>query len=181
MTGGRLKVALVFGGRSVEHEVSIVSARSFFSAMDKDKYEHVLVGIDTEGHWFLVGDSFDGIGERLSSNSGKRIRLLDDGSPALRNRANSIEGKRDAQLGPIDVLVPMVHGSFGEDGCIQGLCELLDIPYVGAGVLGSALGMDKITMKRILQAAGIRVVDFIPVLRRDWERAPDTISVCCES
>lgn len=172
MTKKKLRVAVVFGGRSVEHEVSIVSARSFVAAMDKDKYDVVLIGIDSRGKWLLVGDSFDGVGKRLLPDSGKPLQLLCDGSQKGQSAGAA---KASQELGQIDVVVPLVHGSFGEDGCIQGLCELADLPYVGAGVLGSSLGMDKITMKQVLMSHDIPVVEFVPVTKWAYDKSPRDI------
>jgi len=180
MTTRSLRVAVIFGGRSVEHEVSIVSARSFVGAMAKDKYEPVLIGVDTKGQWLLLGDDLKDVGERLLPDSGKALSLLTDGTDATQPPAEIDvgaihESPSIRRLGPIDVVVPMVHGSFGEDGCIQGLCELADIPYVGAGVLGSALGMDKITMKRLFLAEGIPVLKFVAVDKWEWEKQPKRV------
>jgi len=182
MTTKRLRVAVIFGGRSVEHEVSIVSARSFVGAMAKDKYEPVLIGVDKQGQWLLLGDDFKGVRERILPDSGRALRLLTDGSAAGSMSASQSPVKKDvgaihespfiSGLGPIDVVVPMVHGSFGEDGCFQGLCELANIPYVGAGVLGSALGMDKINMKRLFMAADLPVAKFLAVDKWEWEKSP---------
>ncbi len=175
MTSKRLRVAVIFGGRSVEHEVSIVSARSFVGAMPKDKYEPVLIGVDMKGQWLLLGDDFKDVGERLVPDSGRALSLLTDGSQDLLSQAKAIDRMRGSRMGPLDVVVPMVHGSFGEDGCIQGLCELADVPYVGAGVLGSALGMDKITMKRLFMAEGIPVPKFVAVAKWEWEKRPKRV------
>ncbi|MBN1592313.1 MAG: D-alanine--D-alanine ligase [Candidatus Coatesbacteria bacterium] len=168
----RLRAAVILGGRSVEHEVSIVSAKSFVGAMDKSKYEPVLIGIDGAGKWHLLGGDFDAVDERVHPDSGSALRLLSD-MPLLPSSSGPAEKEtEESAIGQIDVVVPMVHGSFGEDGCIQGLCELLNLPYVGAGVLGSALGMDKITTKRLFKAEGFPVAKFISVEKWEWLQQP---------
>jgi len=171
----RLRVAVIFGGKSVEHEVSIVSARSFVAAMDKSKYEPVLIGIDTDGHWLLVGDDFEGIGKRLLPTSGAKLRLLDEGVADQGKESNPARYDGPGKVPPVDVVVPMLHGSFGEDGCVQGFLELLNLPYVGSGVLGSALCLDKITTKRLLRAEGLPVPNFLPITKAQLEESPQAV------
>ncbi len=170
MTSSRLCVAVIFGGKSVEHEVSVVSARSFAEAMDKSKYEPVFIGVDGDGRWYFVGASMERIGDRVVPGCGEEMGLLSHAFTKAGSQLNS--APQVGSAGRIDVVVPMVHGSFGEDGCIQGLCELAGVSYVGAGVLGSALGMDKITTKRLLEAEGILVPKFIEVTKWEWQRLP---------
>ena len=170
MTSRRLRVAVIFGGKSVEHEVSVVSARSFAGAMDRSKYEPVFIGVDREGRWYFLGAGMEGVGERVLPGCGEEIDLLSHVFASAGPRPKS--GVQVGGSGRIDVVVPMIHGSFGEDGCIQGLCELAGVAYVGAGVLGSALGMDKITMKRLVEAEGISVPNFIEVTKWEWQRQP---------
>lgn len=146
----KIKVGIIFGGKSAEHEVSLRSAKNIVEAIDKDKYDPVLIGIDKTGIWFLHDRA-----SFLFNATDRRIALIPQS-----------EGK----IGPdisIDVAFPILHGTFGEDGTIQGLLKLADIPYVGAGVLGSAVGMDKDVMKRLLRDAGIPVARFVAVKESD--------------
>jgi D-alanine-D-alanine ligase len=165
----RLRVGVVFGGRSAEHEVSVASARNVLEAMDPDRYEPVPIGIDREGRWHLddAGRLLESAGHlpALSARAGDDAPT---GEVALvpRGRSNALvdlEAHRD--LGTLDVIFPVLHGPYGEDGSVQGLCRLAGIPCVGAGVLGSAVGMDKDVMKRLLRDAGIPIARFVAVER----------------
>jgi D-alanine-D-alanine ligase len=161
----RLRVGVVFGGRSAEHEVSVASARNVLEAMDRDRYEPVLIGIDREGRWHLEdarrlldgGAGFlPALGGRSAAPASSEVALVP------RGRSNAIvdlEAHRD--LGTLDVVFPVLHGPYGEDGSVQGLCRIAGIPCVGAGVLGSAVGMDKDVMKRLLRDAGIPTARFL--------------------
>lgn len=167
----RVRVGVLFGGRSTEHEVSILSARSIISAIDPQRYEVVPLYIDKTGRW-LLGDSL----KRLVSDEATRkyVYLPPDPTqhsliPATLNGAPA-----QAAVPAIDVVFPVFHGLNGEDGTIQGVLELANVPYVGAGVLGSALGLDKIYMKRAFAAAGLPVVDYLPITRRDFEKDPES-------
>src|SRR5438067_1067102 len=153
----------MFGGRSGEHEVSLASAASVVRGLDPDKYEAVPIGITKEGHW-LVGA---GAQKMLSDvlKSGQRVMMTADPTDAALVK---LDGSGGGQR--IDVVFPVMHGTFGEDGTIQGLLDLAGLPFIGAGVLGSAIGMDKDVSKRLLQAAKIPVVPWITVYRTDWER-----------
>jgi D-alanine-D-alanine ligase len=150
----KLRVAVVFGGRSAEHEVSVASARTVLEAIDRDRYDVVLLGIDREGRWRLGGESL-----RLLESAGTLPTLeRSDAEVALVPRGSSnalVDLAANRDLGAVDVVFPVLHGPYGEDGSIQGLCRLANIPCVGAGVLGSAVGMDKDVMKRLLAEAGI--------------------------
>ncbi len=192
----KLRVGILFGGRSGEHEVSLLSAASVFNAIDKNKFEVVPVGITKEGRWVTASDA-----ERLLQ--GKPLdheeRHLRAGDPeatagaAVLARGEAVivppEPKAAGAMAPfqtdasltrrasdrainVDVIFPVLHGTFGEDGTIQGLLELADIPYVGAGVLGSAAGMDKDVMKSLFRAAGLPIVKHVTILRSDWEAEP---------
>jgi D-alanine-D-alanine ligase len=163
----RLRVAILFGGRSAEHEVSLRSARNVLLALDKEKFEPVLVGIDGEGRWHLASERWllaaTPLGRELPD--GATSLAVEPGSPTLAHaEGKSFDRKR------VDVVFPVLHGPMGEDGTVQGLLELLDLPYVGAGVLGSALGMDKDVMKRLLLAADIPVARFLAVRDFEFER-----------
>jgi D-alanine-D-alanine ligase len=150
---GRTRVVILFGGRSAEHEVSILSARNVLAALDRSLYEPVLIGIDKQGRWRAQSERL------LAGASGDPRRLsLEPEAPtvAVATTPSSITQVLDRD----DVVFPVLHGTYGEDGTVQGLLELADVAYVGAGVLGSAIGMDKDVAKRLLRDAGIPVVDF---------------------
>lgn len=163
----KLKVCLVFGGKSGEHEVSLQSAKSVYESLDKKKYDVLLVGIDKSGHWRLGAPS----GYLLNATSPALIRLNKE-TPAVAAITKTGETKlirleSGKELSNVDVFFPVTHGTFGEDGSLQGLLELLDVAYVGAGVLGSALGMDKDAMKRLLKAAGLPTAKFAAATEND--------------
>ena len=162
----KLRVALLFGGKSAEHEISLISARNIAAAIDKRKYEIVAIGIDKQGRWHLDE------GARLLLGGEKAVVDFRD----ARNAAAIIPGKTTtpmirrsgaAGLAGIDVVFPILHGPFGEDGTVQGLLKLANLPFVGAGVLGSAVGMDKDVMKRLLRDAGIAIGKFMVFKRAD--------------
>jgi len=216
----KLRVGILFGGRSGEHEVSLLSAASVLNAIDKTKYEVVPIGITKDGHWVTAEHA-----ERLlrgEKSADKNVLSEAEGSvrptPEKHLRAGDPEATpgatvlatgeavvvppepahRDAGLAPfqtdsqglrraadrainVDVIFPVLHGTFGEDGTIQGLLELADIPYVGAGVLGSAAGMDKDIMKSLFRTAGLPIVKHVTVLRGQWERVPKKVQKLVES
>jgi D-alanine-D-alanine ligase len=164
----RLRVGVLFGGRSGEHEVSLASAASVIRGLDPDKYEAVPIGITKEGHWLAGAGAQKMLPEVLKG--GQRVMMTADPTDAALVR---LDGSGGGQR--LDVVFPVLHGTFGEDGTIQGLLDLAGLPFVGAGVLGSAIGMDKDVAKRLLQVAKIPVVPWITVHRADWERAPKEI------
>lgn len=167
----KVRLGVVFGGRSAEHEISIQSARNIVEAIDKEKYELVLIGIDKEGRWHLKETpEIPSPWER--SILGKSKDKNDDAALILeKNKDSLIPLSSDRCLKEVDVVFPVLHGPYGEDGTIQGLLELANIPYVGAGVLGSAIGMDKDVMKRLLREADIPVVKFLAFTHSSLERA----------
>ncbi|MEO6119919.1 MAG: D-alanine--D-alanine ligase family protein [Terriglobales bacterium] len=186
----KLKVGILFGGRSGEHEVSLLSAASVLNAIDKSKFEVVPIGITKAGQWVTAAHA-----ERLLRGAAPPETHLRAGDPAATPGA-SILARGEAMIVPpmpnaeslvpfssaaspsgaipihVDVVFPVLHGTFGEDGTIQGLLELADIPYVGAGVLGSAVGMDKDVMKKLFLAASLPLVKHVTILRTEWEREP---------
>lgn len=200
----KIRVGILFGGRSGEHEISLLSAASVFNAIDKKKYEVVPIGITKEGRWVTSADA-----ERLLAGKGAPSTLetkLRAGDPeATSSAAILATGQsvivppepRQASLTPfqtdalgrrttdrainVDIIFPVLHGTFGEDGTIQGLLELADIAYVGAGVLGSAAGMDKDIMKSLFRAAGLPIVKHVTFLRGDWKRDAKKIRKLIES
>jgi D-alanine-D-alanine ligase len=158
----KIRVGIVFGGQSAEHEISILSARNVLAALDLARFEPVLIGIDKTAHWLMQDAQ-----KLLASARDPRLVRIEAGMPAQLPSAFAAPAAREAAAAqPIDVIFPVLHGTTGEDGGVQGLFEVAGIPYVGAGVLGSAIGMDKDVMKRLLRDAGIAVTDF-RTLRRD--------------
>ncbi|MFZ0806096.1 MAG: D-alanine--D-alanine ligase family protein [Candidatus Sulfotelmatobacter sp.] len=189
----KVRVGILFGGRSGEHEVSLLSAASVFNAIDREKYDVVPIGITKEGRW-LTAEHAENL---LSGKLVLEPRHLRAGDPEttsaaavlMRGEAVVVPPEpvhREGGLVPfqsdallrrasdrainVDIIFPVLHGTFGEDGTIQGLLELADIPYVGAGVLGSAAGMDKDIMKSLFIAAGLPIVKHVTILRSDWEK-----------
>jgi len=161
----RLRVGVLFGGRSGEHEVSLVSAASVIRGMDPDKYEPVPIGITKDGHWLVGEGAVKMLPEVLKG--GRRVMLTADPTEAA-----LVPLDRGAGAQRLDVIFPVMHGTFGEDGTIQGMLDLAGLPFVGAGVLGSAIGMDKDVAKRLCQDAGIPVVPWVTVHRWQWEKEP---------
>ena len=160
MTKKKLRIGILFGGRSGEHEVSLLSATSILTAIDRKKYDVVPIGISKSGQWLD--------GERAQA-------LLSGGTfaPALGSTSSTeLIQQSSALTGSLDVIFPVLHGTFGEDGTIQGLLELADLPYVGSGVLGSAAGMDKDAMKKLFLAAGLPQTPHLTLLRSEWRADP---------
>src|SRR5208282_1600731 len=201
----KLRVGILFGGRSGEHEVSLLSAASVLKAIDKDKYEVVPIGITKDGRW-LTAEHAESL---LQGKLVLEPRQLRAGDPEI-TQAAAVLARGEAVVVPpepvhrqsglvpfqtdashlrrasdrainVDVIFPVLHGTFGEDGTIQGLLELADIPYVGAGVLGSAAGMDKDIMKSLFIAAEIPIVKHVTVLRSAWESEPKKVEKLVES
>ena len=184
--GKKLRVGILFGGRSGEHEVSLLSAASVLKAIDREKFDVTPIGITKEGRWLAATDArgllngdMSAVARRLRAGDPKTTpgaKLLQEGIPTLMapepggstalNRGQRSDGQS------LDVVFPVLHGTFGEDGTIQGLFELAGIAYVGSGVLGSAAGMDKDVMKRLFAQAGLAIVKHVTLLRSDWEKSP---------
>ena len=181
MTKQRIRVGILFGGRSCEHEVSLRSAQSVIDAIDRSKYDIVPIGITKQGEWLRLPQPALPQERALAAGDGAPVALLPrpDGS-TLQSLA---EASTDAgtEAGAIDVIFPLIHGTFGEDGTLQGLLELSGIPYVGAGVLGSAVAMDKAVMKALCEQAGLPVAPYRTVLRKHWQEAPEQVQRDCES
>jgi len=175
----KLRVGILFGGRSGEHEVSLLSAASVLGAIDRDKFDVTPIGITKTGRWLAAADA-RGL---LNGDKGAGVRRLRAGDPEATPGAKLLQegiptllapepGRQGAEGNAIEVIFPVLHGTFGEDGTIQGLFELAGIAYVGSGVLGSAAGMDKDVMKRLFAQAGLPIVKHVTLLRVDWEKAP---------
>ncbi|HEY8998036.1 MAG TPA: D-alanine--D-alanine ligase family protein, partial [Edaphobacter sp.] len=182
----KLRIGILFGGRSGEHEVSLLSAASILKAIDRNKYDVTPIGITKEGRWvtasdaqaLLTGQPFGGSPRlEVSPVSSAVLRrgeaIIMPPAPESSLQPLEISASSAAPAGlALDVVFPVLHGTFGEDGTIQGLFELADIAYVGSGVLGSAVGMDKIAMKQIFGAVGIPQTPYLPLLRSDWFANP---------
>jgi D-alanine-D-alanine ligase len=197
----KTRVGILFGGRSGEHEVSLLSAASVLQAIDRSKYEVVPIGITKEGRWVTAGHA-----ERLLGGGapGKHLRagdpeatqpaaVLRKGESVLvppmpsetlvpfERKAGAVTHAGSEQVLSVDVIFPVLHGTFGEDGTIQGLFELASIAYVGSGVLGSAAGMDKDAMRRLFQSAKLPMVKWVTFLRGEWEKSPKKVRAKIEA
>ncbi len=184
----RIRVGIIFGGRSGEHEVSLASAASILQAIDRSRFEPVPIGIAKDGRWLVGGDPLRALAEdvRGALTAGDvtgavkeglvaRAETTDPGSATLA-RVERAEGFPPGLRRELDVVLIMLHGPYGEDGTVQGLLELAGIPYVGGGVLASAVGMDKAVMKAVFKAAGLPIVEHLVILSRQWEREADPVA-----
>src|SRR3989442_5800749 len=175
----KLRVGLIFGGRSGEHEVSLASATSVMANLDSDKYEVVPIGITKGGTWLLGTEPARLLETEQSvsadTGTGETTAVTLTGDPGLR-RLIPVQGSEQLEdNGALDVILPVLHGTYGEDGALQGLLEMANVPYVGCGVLGSALGMDKEKMKMIFDSVGLSIVDSLTYRRNQWKRSPEEI------
>ena len=171
----KIRVGVIFGGRSGEHEVSLASARSVINAMDESKYEIVPIGITKEGRWIASGDPLKAL-EAGNASVSQPVALLGDPSrPGLMRLQDTERAVQATRMAELDVVFPVLHGTYGEDGTVQGLLELAGVPYVGAGVLGSVLGLDKIAFKDVMRAHGLPIVDDIVLKRKEWDADPDGV------
>jgi D-alanine-D-alanine ligase len=167
----KVRVGLIFGGRSGEHEVSLMSAQGIMSAIDKEKYEVVPIGITKEGRWLASGDPMKALSSGVTAESEPAALLAEPTQRGLM-RLEEREQERAltaVQVSQIDVIFPILHGPYGEDGTVQGLLELAGIAYVGAGVTASAVGMDKALFKDIMRARGLPVAPYLVIKRKTWE------------
>jgi D-alanine-D-alanine ligase len=178
----KIRVGLVFGGRSGEHEVSLASAQSVMANLDSGKYEVVPIAITHSGSWLLGTEP-----AQMLSLASHHQSTTDD-PPTIQTTTVTLTGDPNVRHlipihsdeplhdnGALDVILPVLHGTYGEDGALQGLLEMADLPYVGCGVLGSALGMDKEKMKMIFQTLDLPIVDYLVYRRSEWERSPHTV------
>ena len=161
----KIRVGVLFGGKSGEHEVSLLSAASIVAALDKSRYDVVPLGITKDGRWLVGVGAQKLLPEVLKS--GERVSLPPDPTAASLVPLSPSAGHPSVT---VDVMFPVLHGTFGEDGTVQGLLELAGLPYVGAGVLASAVGMDKDVQKRLFAEAGLPIVPFLAFRRSEWER-----------
>jgi len=183
----KLRVGVVFGGESGEHEVSLAGAASVMAAMDRERFEPVPIGITREGRWLVGGDPLRALAQEAASKAlgdgggeasvkqALAVRAGDAASSTALQRIESSEGLPPGLRERLDVVWIMLHGPHGEDGTIQGLLELAGLPYMGAGVLASAIGMDKVAMKDIFRAHRLPVVDYLAVKRHEWRSDPAAI------
>lgn len=165
----KIRVGVIFGGRSGEHEVSLMSARSVMDALDKEKYDVVPIGITRQGRWVTTGDPWQTLQAMLHEARDSGLDAASEGQGISLAIRELLPGIGEGGIPYVDVIFPVLHGPYGEDGTLQGLLELAGIPYVGSGVLGSALGMDKAAMKAIFRAEGLPVADYVLVMRWEWE------------
>ncbi|HYO48205.1 MAG TPA: D-alanine--D-alanine ligase family protein [Chloroflexia bacterium] len=185
----KIRVGVLFGGQSSEHEVSLASARSVMGAMDPAKYEVVPIGITKRGAWLASDDPMAALRSGVDAANLPRLSSVLAPDPTGESQveivylAPATNGSRmmSAEASqPLDVIFPVLHGPYGEDGTVQGLLELTGIPYVGSGVLGSALGMDKHTMKRLFIAQGLPVAPYLAVTSAQWSRDPAGVRLAAE-
>ena len=185
----RLRVGVIFGGRSGEHEVSLASAASVIAALDRRGHQVVPIGIGRDGRWVVGGDPMRALAEqaRVALPSGDdtgavKKALADRAEGVLSPESSALVRSEPAGSVPselrqgLDVVFIALHGPYGEDGTIQGLLELADVPYVGAGVLASAVGMDKVTMKTVFAAHGLPIVEHLVVMRHEWRAEPAAVA-----
>src|SRR5260370_13708101 len=176
----KLRIGIIFGGRSGEHEVSVRSAGSVIEAMDSTKYEVVPIAITKQGNWLAPDAAAHLVPQKIqrflssSTRSGRREDVAIIGDPS---RSGLMRLDRNGTpTDPIDVVFPVLHGTYGEDGTIQGLLEMAAVPFVGCSTLASACGMDKVTMKALFKEAGLPICAYLWVLRTEWEADSDKVS-----
>ena len=169
----RIKVGLIFGGRSGEHEISLLSARGVLNAIDPAKYEVIPIGITKEGRWLASGNPLNALASG-STHESNPVALLAEpsqrGLMCIEEREEQV--LRAVPIGEIDVIFPILHGPYGEDGTMQGFLELAGIAYVGAGVTASAVGMDKAIFKDVMLAHNLPIVRHQTIKRKRWDRDP---------
>src|SRR5581483_5933341 len=172
----KIRIAVVFGGRSSEHAISCVTAGSVLRVLDPERYEVLPIGISTDGRWVLMAGeetaqlaiTGGNLPARIDETSGALVTMAAD--PTARELTVHEPGSVPKALGEVDVVFPLLHGPYGEDGTLQGLLDLAGVPYVGAGVLASAVGQDKEYMKRIFTSYGLKVGPYVVIRPREWER-----------
>jgi D-alanine-D-alanine ligase len=183
----KIKVGVVYGGRSGEHEVSIRSAKTVIEQIDKEKYDVLPIAITKEGNWLNPFDSLALMPPETQELLRAQIENFSRGAVALLGDTNykgltKLEsGERGEQFAKLDVIFPVLHGTYGEDGTIQGLLEMADVPYVGCGVLASACGMDKVVMKTLFRDADLPICKYVWFLRSEWERERQSVIKQIES
>ena len=178
--GKKLRIGVIFGGRSGEHEISIRSARAVVEAIDRKKYEVIPIGITREGKWLsppeaarLLPDSTRSLLPVANEQVNGDVAIL--GDPTHQGLMLFRQNGPSASSAPIDIVFPLLHGPYGEDGTLQGLLEMARVPYVGCGVLASACGMDKVAMKQLFRQAGLPICKYIWFLRSHWRNSPTRV------
>jgi D-alanine-D-alanine ligase len=176
----KIRVGVIFGGRSGEHEVSVRSAGAAIEAFDPEKYEVIPISITSEGHWLAPSESATLLPEAARAKLTEHLDKTDEALSVIVDpsrggllRRNDDAGAADGRR--LDVVFPVLHGTYGEDGTIQGLLEMAGVPYIGCGVLASSCGMDKVTMKTLFRDAGLPLCKYLWFLRSEWERSPAPI------
>ena len=186
----RLRVGVLYGGRSGEHEVSLASAAAVFANLDRQRYEPIAIRIEKDGRWVLAdrppsassaAEVIEQVRSDVSRRSGREVflppRPSEEALVVVDRHVERRAGRDDVEAPAaitglaLDLVFPVLHGPYGEDGTVQGLLELANLPYVGCGVLSSAVGMDKTVMKTLFRARGLRTPDWVTLLRHDWDRA----------
>lgn len=182
--GRKIRVGVIFGGRSGEHEVSLMSARSVMAALDPERYEVVPVGITKDGRW-IAGDPMAALtGGEGEARAATLLPEPNDAALLVREEAEQSVGPARggmAVMAELDVVFPVLHGTYGEDGTVQGLLELAGIPYVGSGVVGSAVGMDKGIFKQVMAANGLPILPWKLFTRQEWLRTPERVIEAIEA
>ena len=169
----KIRVGVIFGGRSGEHEVSLRSAESVINALDPDKYVIVPIAITKQGKWLASRETTNLLPLRVIESANQHVAIF--GDPTESGLARFSSDGRPESSDKLDLIFPVLHGTYGEDGTIQGLLEMADLPYVGCGVLASAVGMDKVIMKRLFREAGLPIVKLTHFLRSHWELDPEKV------
>lgn len=175
MAEKKIRVGLVFGGRSGEHEVSLASARSVMANLDSNRYEIVPIGITKSGTWLVGDEPTRTLVQGMQTTDEHTTAVTLTGDPTLRRLIPLPGNEPLKENGVLDVIFPVLHGTYGEDGTLQGLLEMANVPYVGCGVLGAALGMDKEKMKMVFSSIGLPSVEYVVCRRNEWERSPETV------
>jgi D-alanine-D-alanine ligase len=171
----KVRVGIIFGGRSGEHEVSLLSARGVMSAIDKEKYEVVPIGITKAGQWLASGDPMQALSAGITAASKPAALLAEPSQRGLMRLDEQEESLTAIEISQLDVVFPILHGPYGEDGTVQGLLELAGLPYVGAGVTASAVGMDKVLFKDVMRAHGLPVVPYLAFKRKAWAQDAEEV------
>lgn len=179
----KIQIGLVFGGRSGEHEISIKSASSVIEALSKSRFEVVPIAIAKSGKWLAPAESAGMLPDRIQKLLSSKVVESDQidvaiiGDPSQKGLVSLNSENRSHRSQPLDIIFPVLHGTFGEDGTIQGLFEMAGVPYVGCGVLASSCGMDKVTMKSLFEQANLPICNYTWFLREEWEANPGAVEL----
>ncbi len=177
----KTKIGIIFGGRSGEHKISIRSAKTVIEQIDKEKYDVIPIAITQKGHWLNPMESLQRLPESIQESLSESVKQFPSNSIALigdtkyQGLTRLETSAREEKLSPLDVVFPVLHGTYGEDGTLQGLFEMAGIPYIGCGVLASACGMDKVVMKILFRDAELPMCKYVWFLRSEWERSKEAV------